>query len=80
MKLMKSLGKNPRAPSADNPAFEIAFETDDVARDYEQALVAGAVARQEPADMPWGQTVSYVSAAGVLVEICSPVAETPSEE
>lgn len=57
------------------PVFEIAFETDDVQSAYETALRGGARSQKAPVQMPWGQTVSFVSDCdGYLVEICSPVA------
>ncbi|MEJ2036620.1 MAG: VOC family protein [Maritimibacter sp.] len=56
------------------PVFEIAFESNEVAADYARAVEAGATPVSPPQDMPWGQTVSYVSdPEGILVEICSPV-------
>lgn len=58
----------------DAPAFEIALVTDDVAAAHRAALDAGAVERKAPADMPWGQTVSYVADhLGNTVELCTPV-------
>ncbi|MCF6302730.1 MAG: VOC family protein [Devosiaceae bacterium] len=57
-----------------SPSFEIAFETDDVTRDIEKAIAAGAKLVQEPRHMDWGQTVAYVSDAdGFLIEICTPI-------
>ena len=73
-KLMTENGKNPGQADAKHPVFEIAFETDDVAAAFENALAAGAQSIQQPAEMPWGQTTSYVSDPnGFLIEICSPV-------
>ena len=66
--------KNAMAPNAENPTFEIAFETDDVAAGMNKALKAGAKLVQAPALMPWGQTVAFVSDPdGFLVEICTPI-------
>ncbi len=73
--MLREAGKTPGQADAKNPVSEIAFVTDDVATAYAHALQAGAVAIQKPGDMPWGQTISYVSDMnGFLVEICSPVA------
>lgn len=73
-RLMQTLGKSPRVPDPDHPCFEIAVVTDDVQAALERALAAGATLRQTPAEMPWGQTVAYVSdPEGFLVEICTPV-------
>lgn len=79
---MSSLGKNPDHPDPGAPAFEIAFETDDVPAALGRAIAAGATLVQDVRDEPWGQTTSYVSDInGYLVEICSPVSapSNPSE-
>lgn len=69
-----SIGKNPQAPNAKSPAFEIALCTDNVAAAVAQALANGANLVQAPKEMPWGQTVAYVSDLdGFLVEICTPM-------
>ncbi len=74
-KLMTDLGKSPAKPNPKSPTFEIAFETDDVAKALQTALNAGATLVQDTRQEPWGQTTSYVSDPdGYLVEICSPVA------
>lgn len=73
--LMVELGKSPGRPEAGKPVFEIALVTADVPAAVEQALSAGALLIQAPAEMPWGQTVAYVAdPEGFLVEICTPVA------
>lgn len=72
--LMQDLGKNPSAPKRDNPAFEIAFETDDVTAALSRALSAGASLVQNAEDMPWGQTIAYVTDSnGFLIELCTKV-------
>ncbi len=72
--LMTELGKNPGMADVKTPVFEIAFETDDVPRSLEKAKQAGATVIQDASEMPWGQTISYVSDLdGYLIEICSPV-------
>lgn len=66
--------KNPVAANANSPSFEIAFETDDVVAGVSRAVEAGAKRVKEPMDMPWGQTVAYVSDNdGFLIEICTPI-------
>ena len=78
LRLMNELGKNPCAPDSESPAFEIAFEVDDVAVALEQATRAGATLVQATQEMPWGQTTAYVrDLNGFLVEICTPVAPQP---
>ncbi|TGG92473.1 VOC family protein [Natronospirillum operosum] len=74
-KLLAELGKNPSAPIADSPCFEIAFVTEDVPAALKKAVAAGATLVQEPEDMPWGQTTAYVrDPDGFLVELCTAVA------
>ncbi|MDP3655145.1 MAG: VOC family protein [Rhodoferax sp.] len=72
--LLTQLGKNPAAPSAKSPCFEVAFTTPDVPAAVARAVAAGAPLVQAPEDMPWGQTVAYVADLnGFLVEICTPM-------
>jgi predicted enzyme related to lactoylglutathione lyase len=72
---MASIGKNPQSPNAKSPAFEIALCTADVPAAIAQAVAAGATLVQAPKEMPWGQTVAYVSDLdGFLVELCTPMA------
>ncbi len=72
--LMQQLEKNPAAPNAKSPTFEIAFETENVKAALERAIDAGATLIQDARDEPWGQTTSYVSDPNrYLVEICSAV-------
>lgn len=74
-KLMATLNKNPQRPDPASPCFEIAFTTEDVPAALQQALQAGASLVQQPEQMPWGQTIAYVTDIdGFLVEICTPVA------
>jgi catechol 2,3-dioxygenase-like lactoylglutathione lyase family enzyme len=64
-----------RADSSKIPlGVEIALVTDDVAASHAKAVSEGAISLKEPAQKPWGQTVSYVRCPdGTLVELCSPV-------
>ena len=74
-KLLRTIGKHPKAADPDAPCFEIALVTDDVPAAVDRAVGAGATLKQPPKQMPWGQTVAYVvDLDGVLVEICTPVA------
>ncbi|MDX8350199.1 VOC family protein [Cognatiyoonia sp. IB215446] len=73
--LIRQLGEEPLAVSPKSPAFGLSFETDDVARDLERALSAGATLEKPVAEQPWVQTTCSVSDKdGYLIEICSPVA------
>ena len=72
--LMESLGKHPAAADPARPVCEIALVTDDVAAALDRAVAAGASLVQPAKQMPWGQTVGYVSDLdGFLVEICTPM-------
>ena len=64
-----------RASDSKQPlGIEIALVTDDVHRAHMSALAHGAVEQAAPAQMPWGQVVSYIRAPdGTLVELCTPV-------
>jgi uncharacterized glyoxalase superfamily protein PhnB len=68
------LGKSPAAPVAEAPTFELAFEVEDVAAAYDQAVKAGAAPVQAPRNEDWGQVTSYVrDRDGFLIELCSVV-------
>lgn len=57
-------------------AVEVSLVTADVAQSFRNAVSAGASPILAPTAKPWGQTVSYVrDNNGVLVEICSAVAQ-----
>lgn len=72
--LMTELGKTPSQADPAAPSFELAFETEDVAASYAQAIGAGATAIEAPVQQSWGQVTSYVADPdGYLIEICSPV-------
>jgi uncharacterized glyoxalase superfamily protein PhnB len=69
---LTKMGKSSGQPSLSHPAFEIAFEVEDVQAAYEKAVAAGAAPVSPPAEMPWGQTISYVADPnGFMIEICS---------
>ncbi len=75
IRLMTAIGKQVATAPPARPAFEIAFETDDVAAALARAVAAGAELVQDVARMDWGQTTAYVRAPeGTLIEICTPVA------
>ncbi len=66
--------KSPAPASPDAPTFELAFETDDVNAALARAVQEGAKPVQEATQMPWGQTVGYVSDPnGFLIEICTKI-------
>ncbi len=72
--LIGQAGRTAARPDPAAPTGEIAFVTGDVAAGFARALKAGAAPVRAPAEMPWGQTVAYVSDPdGFLVEICTPV-------
>jgi len=64
----------PNTPNSTAAGWEVCFVTDDVAAAYAKAIDNGCTPTVEPAEKPWGQTVSYVrDLNGCLVEIASPV-------
>ena len=72
--LMQSLGKTVAEEPVSAPAFEIAFETADVAGALTRALAAGATLEQEARVMDWGQTTAFVRTPdGTRVELCTPI-------
>lgn len=72
--LMREIGKSPSDADPKAPSFELAFETETVAKDFARAVAVGAAPIQEPTEMPWGQVISYVSDPnGFLIEICAPI-------
>ncbi len=72
--LMQSLGKTVAEGPTAAPAFELAFETEDVAAALDRAVAAGGTLVQAARVMDWGQTTAYVRTPdGTLVEICTPV-------
>ena len=72
--LMAQLGKTVATDRTALPAFEIAFETDDVAAALAKALSAGAELVQGVEHMEWKQTTAYVRTPdGTMVEICTKV-------
>lgn len=73
-RLLAELGKTVAAPSPDRPVSEIAFVTDDPAAAVARAVAAGAVSKQAPEVMSWGQTTAYVADPdGFLIEFCTPM-------
>lgn len=73
-RLLEQMGKHPQRPDASAPCFEVAFTTHDVQAALDRAMQAGATLLQAPEQMPWGQTVAYVSdPEGFWIEICTPM-------
>lgn len=60
-------------PSQKPLGIELAFTTNEVDKQFQQAIDAGATSVAKPVVKPWGQTVGYVrDINGVLIEICTP--------
>ncbi len=69
-----SLSFCPNRSSQQPPGIEISLVTDQVQKQFDQAVHAGATPVVNPTQKPWGQLVSYVKDNnGCLVEICSPM-------
>ncbi|WP_107038754.1 VOC family protein [Brumimicrobium mesophilum] len=53
---------------------EMAFTSEDIETDFQQAIEAGATQYESLTEKPWGQKVGYVlDNNGFLIEICSPM-------
>ena len=54
--------------------MEMAFVTEDIEKDFQQAIDAGAIEFEKIKEKSWGQKVGYVKDNnGILIEICTPV-------
>jgi len=54
--------------------MEMAFVTEEIEKDFQRALDAGAIEYVKVMQKPWGQKVGYVKDNnGILIEICTPV-------
>lgn len=54
--------------------IELAFTSEAIEADFENALKSGAVEVEKLSQKPWGQKVGYVrDNNGFLIEICSPM-------
>jgi lactoylglutathione lyase len=66
---IKYMANRPDAPAA---ACQLAFVTDNMEADWQQAIEAGATILKEPQLKPWGQTTGYLrDCNGVIVELCT---------
>jgi len=54
--------------------IELAFVTEDIAKDFQKAVDAGATVYEPIVQKPWGQQVGYLrDINGCLIEICTPI-------
>ena len=54
--------------------MEMAFVTENIEEDFQQAIAAGAMEFEPIVQKPWGQKVGYVrDINGILIEICTPI-------
>lgn len=54
--------------------MEMAFVTEDIEKDFQIAIEAGAIEFEPIKEKPWGQKVGYLKDNnGILIEICTPV-------
>jgi len=54
--------------------MEMAFVTEQIEKDFEKAIKAGAKEVEKINQKPWGQKVGYLrDNNGILIEICTPV-------
>lgn len=54
--------------------IELAFTTEDIEMDFQNAITAGATEFEALIEKPWGQKVGYLrDNNGFLIEICTPI-------
>lgn len=54
--------------------MEMAFITEDIEKDFQKAIEAGATEFEAITQKPWGQKVGYLrDNNGILIEICTPI-------
>lgn len=64
----------PSSPSQKPFGIELAFTTESIEKDFQQAIDAGATAFEPITQKPWGQQVGYLrDINGFLIEICTPI-------
>jgi lactoylglutathione lyase len=77
LELGKSNFKNgfEQIKNSDKPfGVEMAFTSENIEQDFNQAIAAGATVFEPLTEKPWGQKVGYVrDNNGFLIEICSPM-------
>jgi len=60
---------------AEKPSgIELAFTSENIEKEYQQAVNAGAIVYETITEKPWGQKVGYLrDNNGFLIEICTPI-------
>ena len=54
--------------------MELAFVTENIEKDFQKAISAGATEFEAIIEKPWGQKVGYLrDNNGLLIEICTPI-------
>ncbi len=54
--------------------IEMAFVTEDIEKEFQKAVNAGAIVFEKIVEKPWGQKVGYLKDNnGMLIEICTPM-------
>lgn len=54
--------------------MEMAFVTEEIEKDFQKAIEAGAIEFEAIVQKPWGQKVGYLKDInGILIEICTPI-------
>lgn len=57
--------------------IELAFTTENIDADFQQAIDAGAIEFEPIKEKPWGQKVGYLrDNNGFLIEVCTPIKTT----
>ena len=67
-------GFTPVSKSGEPVGIEMAFVTEEIERDFAQALAAGADLVVDVTTKSWGQKVGYLrDNNGMLIELCTPI-------
>lgn len=54
--------------------MEMAFITEEIEKDFKNAIEAGAIEFEKIMEKPWGQKVGYLlDNNGILIEVCTPI-------
>jgi len=69
-----SKGYSPLSTDQKPIGMEMAFVSENIEADFQQAIDAGATIYEDIKEKPWGQKVGYLrDNNGILIEVCTPV-------
>jgi len=72
-KMFGGLSVRPNRVNAEPAGTMIVLVADDLEREWDRAVAAGATVIAAPERKPWGETLGYLrDANGIIVEMCAP--------